>query len=140
MTTLVIIGASLIAILALFGLNIWLTGWGAPPLDSLQSAIARFESDHIGFEAGDGVLAGDSRAALVEDRRSGRVGLAVAMGHGVTTRLLTPADIRKLDVNGSGNLSIHLSDFTLSRVSLMLQSEDAARKWAGRLGETGEKA
>jgi len=137
MTTLLIIAASFAAILALFGINIWLTGLKPGLMDSVDAAAVRLENDLAGFEAGEGVVSTDGLAALVADKASNRVGLAVVRGVDVVTRLLAPADIRVVDVDGSGNLSLRLSDFTLGRVSLMLESEEEAREWARRIGETG---
>lgn len=137
MTTLLITLGSLAAILALFGINIWLTGLKPRLLESVNAAAERLESDIVGFEAGEGVVSADGCAALVEDRSSGRIGLAVVRGADAVTRVLSAPEIRAVDVDGSGNLSLRLSDFTLGRVSLMLSGEEEARDWARRIGEIG---
>lgn len=56
MTTLLIIAASFAAILALFGINIWLTGLKPGLMDSVEAAAVRLENDLAGFEAGEGVV------------------------------------------------------------------------------------
>lgn len=137
MTTLLITLGSLAAILALFGINIWLTGLKPELLESVDAAAERLENDIVGFEAGEGVVSADGRAALVEDRSSGRIGLTVVRGADAVTRVLSAPEIRAVDVDGSGNLSLRLSDFTLGRVSLMLSGEEEARDWARRIGEIG---
>jgi len=135
-TTLIVIAASLVAILALFGLNFWLTGLNPPRIESLDAAADRLRADFIGFDPGAADLSVDGRAALVEDRSSGAVGIVVAMGDDLVTRRVSPAGIRRVDVNGSGNLSLLLSDFTLPRVCLMLESEEKASAWLRRLSGT----
>jgi len=139
MQTLLILLGSLAAILALFGLNIWVLGWRRQAIASEQAALEALQADYIGFQPGRLWLSDDGRAALVEDRASGRTGVCFAMGDDIATRLLTPADIRKVDVNGSGNLSLQLTDFTLPRVLLSGDDENNARQWARLLEGNDEQ-
>lgn len=133
MGTYLIIGASLAAILALFVFNVWLMGWTRGVIASLDEAGERLSQDNIGFEAGAGVLSADSRAALVADRASGKTGLVIVHGGGVTTRLLGPGDIRSADVREDHVIVVKLADFTLPTVSIRMGTREAALDWAKRL-------
>ncbi len=133
MATFIIIGASLAAILALFVFNVWLMGWTKGVIASLDEAGERLAQDNIGFEPAAGVLAADSRTALIADRASQKTGLVVVHGGGVTTRLLGPGDIRFADVTDEHVIVVKLTDFTLPKVSIRMETREAALEWAERL-------
>lgn len=133
MATLIIIGASLVAILALFGFNVWLMGWTKGVIASLDEAGERLAQDNIGFEPGAGALSADSRTALISDKTSQKIGLVAVHGAGVATRLLGPGEVRDAEVGDDHVLLVKLSDFTLPKLSITMDSREAALEWAERL-------
>lgn len=140
MATYLIIGASLVAILALFVFNVWLMGWTKGVIASLEEAGERLSQDNIGFEPGKGVLSADARAALIADRDSPRTGLVIVHGGGVTTRLLSPGEVRSVEIADDHVIVVKLTDFTLPKVSLKMDNREAALEWAERLKGAPDKA
>lgn len=125
--------ASAVSITALVLLNRWLGGWTPARLDSLQAAAGHLADDIVGFEAGEGALAVDARAALVEERGGRRLGLVLARGDRCVTRALAPGELIAVTREGA-TLTLHLADFTLNRVVTTLQDETTAMRWADRAG------
>lgn len=136
MTTLIILGASAAAILALVGLNAWLGGWTPSKIESLDAALARLESDYLRLSAGEVFLSDDRRAVLVEDRNSDRTGLVVAQGDILVTRLVCPDELAKAEPDDS-MLALRFRDFTFPAVRIDMGDAETARRWARRLTGAG---
>lgn len=121
-----ILAGSAAAISALILLNRWLGGWTPSRLDSLADAGERLGADVVGFRPGAGALATDRLAALVREEGGDRLGLVIARGDRYVTRALAPGEL--LSVRREGRtLTLHIADFTLSRVGVTLEDEAAAR-------------
>ncbi|WP_394693747.1 hypothetical protein [Hyphobacterium sp.] len=135
MTTLIIIAVSAVLILGLIGLNAWLGGWTPSTIDSLDSAAARLRQDLLAFEPDEGVLAKDKRAALVMEKATGRIGLVVAQGDILVSRLMSSIDIARITENGTA-LDLRFRDFTFPNTIFEFDNADVAAQWRARL--TGE--
>lgn len=135
MTTLIIIAVSAVLILGLIGLNAWLGGWTPSTIDSLDSAAARLRQDLLAFEPDEGVLAKDKRAALVMEKATGRIGLVVAQGDILVSRLMSSSDIARITENGTA-LDLRFRDFTFPNTIFEFDNADVAAQWRARL--TGE--
>ena len=135
MTTLIIIAVSAVLILGLIGLNAWLGGWTPSTIDSLDSAAARLRQDLLAFEPDEGVLAKDKRAALVMEKATGRIGLVVAQGDILVSRLMSSSDIARITENGTA-LDLRFRDFTFPNTIFEFDNSDVAAQWRARL--TGE--
>lgn len=123
-----VLAASALSITALVLLNRWLGGWTPTQLDSVEAAGARLSDDVIGFRPGEGALAADRRAALVEEAGGDRLGVVIARGDRFVTRALGPREI--IAVNREGlTLTLDLGDFTFSRVVVTLDDEAEARRF-----------
>jgi cell division protein FtsB len=132
MTTLIILGASAAAILALIGLNAWLGGWTPSKIDSLDVALTRLESDYLRLSAGEAFLSEDRRAAFVEDQNSDRTGLVIAQGDILVTRLVCPDELAKAETDDA-HLAIRFRDFTFPAVRVDMGNAETAQRWARRL-------
>ncbi len=141
METLVLI-ASPIAIAALVALNALIGGWRRATLASLQDAERALREDLLTFEAGEGIVSADGRAALVVDRsREAAIGLVVTQGDRLVTRLLTPGPEVVARLRGDRELLLRMRDFTFPGARLILPDEETARRWADKVRrvESGEE-
>lgn len=136
MTSLIIILVSAIAIMALIGLNAWMGGWTPSQVESLEDAAARLKQDLLAFEPGNGVMAKDRRAAIIMEKGTGRIGLVVAQGDILVTRLITPAEIARAEVDND-ILALRFHDFTFPDTKFVFDDVEAAAWWQSRL--TGDK-
>jgi len=132
MTSLIIILVSAIAITTLIGLNAWLGGWIPSRIESLQAAAERIRQDYPGFNSGDGILANDGRAALLEDQGRDRIGMVLTQGDIFVSRIVRPDNINRID-SVDGKLDIHFHDFTLPRAVIDLADIAVADHWKRRL-------
>jgi hypothetical protein len=132
MIALLLLG-SVIGISAMIGVNIWL-GLSQPArLHDIDDAIARLDTDAVGFEAGEGVLAADGSAALVESADGAMIGLLAARGDDFVIRFLTPGLVRAARIGEGGNLTIKLADFTFAPVDFPFGASPKIRLWADKL-------
>lgn len=136
MTSLIIILVSAVAIAALIGLNAWMGGWTPSQVESLEDAAARLKQDVLAFEPGDGVMAKDRRAAIIMEKGTGRIGLVVAQGDILVTRLITPAEIARAEVDNDV-LALRFRDFTFPDTKFVFDDAEGAARWQSRL--TGDK-
>ncbi len=136
MTSLIIIPVSAIAIAALIGLNAWMGGWTPSRVESLADAAARLKQDLLSFEPGDGILAKDRRAAILLEKDTGNIGLVVARGDILVTRLITPADIASAAVENN-ILVMRFRDFTFPDTKFAFDNTDVAAHWQARM--TGDR-
>jgi hypothetical protein len=132
MTTLIIIAVSAVLILGLIGLNAWMGGWMPSRIDSLETAADLLRQDLLAFEPDDGVLAKDQRAALIMEKATGRIGLVVAQGDILVSRLMSPDDIARITENGSA-LDLRFRDFTFPNTLFEFDNSDVAAQWRARL-------
>lgn len=132
MTTLIILAASALAILGLIGLNAWLGGWTPSRIASLDEALERIRQDYLDLVPGEAVMSADGKAALIADNGGQGIGLIVAQGDILVSRLLMPADISAARAEGAG-LTLRLRDFTFPATRIELASEDEAAQWVARL-------
>ena len=123
---------SVIGISAMVAVNAWL-GLNTPArLTGLDDAIARLDTDSVGFEAGEGVVAPDGKSALVTDAAQSRLALLVARGSDFVIRYLEPGQVRSVATDGT-DIALKLNDFTFAPAHLAFETPDQARDWAGRL-------
>ncbi len=127
LTLLIVLAVSALAVGALIVLNRFIGGWQDVEFTDTALPAQRLEEDVTGFEAGEGVLSADRKAALVMEKGEERLGLVIARGDRCVTRAIRPGEIARLDVDGTC-FHIHFNDFTLPRVTLDLD-ENAAEGW-----------
>jgi len=132
MTSLIIILVSALAIAALIGLNAWMGGWTPSRVESLEAAVTRLRQDLLSFEPADGVMAKDQRAAIILEKNTGRIGLVVAQGDILVTRLITPSEISKAEIDDTV-LALRFRDFTFPDTKFAFDDAEAAAKWLVRL-------
>ncbi|GJL97016.1 MAG: hypothetical protein DHS20C06_08330 [Hyphobacterium sp.] len=132
MTSLIIILVSAAAISALIALNAWIGGWTPSRIETLDAAIDQIRQDSLSFAAGDGQLSRDQRAALVCEAGSDRIGLVLAQGDILLTRIFHPDDIARVVPDGA-TLAIRFRDFTLPNASIAFDDEAIAAQWQARL-------
>lgn len=124
---------SVIGIAAMVALNLWL-GLSQPArLRNIAEAIARLDTDAVGFDAGESVLAEDGSAALVESADGTMIGLLAARGDTFVIRYLTPGLVRATRMGEGGNLTIKLADFTFAPVEFRFGASPQIRHWADKL-------
>jgi hypothetical protein len=132
MSSLIIILVSAVAIAALVALNAWMGGWTPSRIETLDAAIAKLRQDSLSFSAGDGQLSSDQRAALICEAGSDRIGLVLAQGDILLTRIFHPVDIARV-VSDGPTLAIRFRDFTLPNASIAFDDEAMAALWQSRL-------
>lgn len=123
----IVLAASALAVGGLILFNRLIGGWKDVEFADTAMPAQRLEEDVTGFEAGEGVLSSDRKAALVMEKGEARLGLVIARGDRCVTRAIRPGEIARLDADGP-RFHIHFNDFTLPRVTLDLD-ESAARGW-----------
>ena len=133
MLELLIFLGSLLGIAAMVLLNRQLGLSEAAEIASLDEAARRLDTDQIGFMAGPGLLADDRRAALVEEKGAGRIGLLVASGSDVVIRYLESGAVKAAKMGEGRDIHLALNDFTFAPVDIAISDTAAARHWADRL-------
>lgn len=133
MLELLIFLGSLLGIAAMVLLNRQLGLFDAASITSLDDAARRLDTDQIGFMAGQGILADDNKAALLEEKGSGRIGLLVAAGSDIVIRYLDPGSVRAAKMGEGRDIHLELNDFTFAPVELAISDTSTARHWADRL-------
>jgi len=133
MLLIVLIG-SILGISAMVLVNVWL-GLSEPArLRDLDDAVARLDTDSVGYEAGEGgLVTPDGLSALVPARDGTQIGLLVARGSDFVIRYLGPGSVRSAEAGEDGSLMLRLNDFAFAPARLNFGSADVARSWAGRL-------
>ena len=106
---------------------------GKARLASLDDAVTRLDTDRVGFEAGEGVLATDGEAALVMDRTGDCLGVLIARGSDFVIRYLTPGSVREVTTEADNTVRLSLNDFVFAPARLRFESADTASHWAGKL-------
>ena len=109
MLELLIFLGSLLGIAAMVLLNRQLGLFDAASITSLDDAARRLDTDQIGFMAGQGILADDNKAALVEEKGSGRIGLLVAAGSDIVIRYLDPGSVRAAKMGEGRDIHLELN-------------------------------
>ena len=132
-----ILAGSAIAIGSLIGLNAWMGGWTPSRIDSIDAVIKRLVDDNVVFDAGDCVLATDHQSALVMSTNGSQIGLVVARGDILISRLLDAATIKSAQCDDAGNLIIALRDLTMAKARINLGDAARANDWARKLNELG---
>ncbi|RKR02730.1 hypothetical protein [Maricaulis maris] len=102
-------------------------------LSGLDEAIMRLDTDRVGFEAGEGVLAADGEGALVAERSGACLGLVVARGSDFVIRYLGPGRVRDVAIDNEHVLHLRLNDFVFAPARLRFDSAEVAADWAERL-------
>lgn len=133
MLELLIFLGSLLGIAAMVLLNRQLGLSDAAEIGSLDDAARRLDTDQIGFLAGQGLLADDKRAALVEEKGSGRIGLLIASGSDVVIRYLDPGAVKAAKMGEGRDIHLALNDFTFAPIDISISDTATARQWADRL-------
>lgn len=133
----VIVG-SVIGISAMVALNIILRLGEPARLTGLDEAIERLDIDMIGFRAGEGVVASDGSAALVEEAGGQKIGLLAARGDEFVIRYIEPGLVRAARLGEDAKLTIRLKDFTFRPVTIDFADASEARSWADRLNAMQE--
>ena len=123
---------SLAGIALIVALNLALFGRAKLHIATLSDVTAKLAAEVPGFRAGDGIVASDGGAALIEDAASGAIYLVEAVGDRLVTRKLGRGSLRALNDNGSG-LSLALADFTFAQSKFALADEPTRRTWEARL-------
>jgi len=133
MLLIVLIG-SILGIAAMVMVNVWL-GLSEPArLHGLDDAVARLDTDSVGYEAGEGgLVTPDGLSALVPSRDGTHVGLLVARGSDFVIRYLGLGSVRSAEAGEDGTLTLRLNDFAFAPARLDFGSADSARSWADRL-------
>lgn len=132
METLILV-ASPIAIAALVAVNALMGGWRRARVATLEEAAAALQADFLTFDAGEGVVSADERAALVVDCSRDAIGLVTARGDRLVTRLLTRGGAFEVVTAEPDALVVRLNDFTFPRARLILSDPDTAQRWADAL-------
>lgn len=105
----------------LFWLNTRLGGWSPSRIEDNAHAISSLEQDHIGvrFDDESVVVATDHLSAFAFSDDHVRLGLVVAMGDRLVTRLVGPEEIGAITSHGD-NQRLMLKDWTLPVIDLSL--------------------
>jgi len=138
MTFVWVVLGSFVGISLMVALNIFLRLGEPARLASLDEAIERLDIDAIGFRAGDGVLAEDGSAALVEESGGGRIGLLTAKGDEFVIRYIEPGLVKAARLTDDGRLTIRLNDFTFPPYTMGFATTAEARVWADKLNAMQE--
>ncbi|MBO6847365.1 MAG: hypothetical protein QUV02_01465 [Maricaulis sp.] len=133
MLELLIFLGSLLGIAAMVLLNRQLGLSEVAEITSLDDAARRLDTDQIGFQAGQGLLSDDKRAALVEEKGSGRIGLLIASGSDVVIRYLDPGVVKAAKMGEGRDIHLALNDFTFAPIDIAISDTAMARHWADRL-------
>ena len=121
-------------IAAMVALNAWLGLYEPARLSDVGEAIARLDTDSVGYEAGEGgEVAPDGRSALIPSRDGSTIGLLVARGSDFVIRYLGSGSVRSAEADAEGGVLLRLNDFAFAPVRLGFGSAEAARTWADRL-------
>ncbi|WP_417480820.1 hypothetical protein [Maricaulis sp.] len=129
---------SFVGISAMVALNVFLRLGEPARLSSLDEAIERLDTDAIGFRAGEGVLAEDGSAALVEEAGGRRIGLLTAKGDEFVIRYIGPGLVRAARLSEDARLTIRLNDFSFPPYTMGLADAAEARLWADKLNAMQE--
>ena len=130
----IVLAGSVVGITAMVLLNMWL-GLSEPArLRDLDDAVARLDTDSVGYEAGEGgLVTPDGLSALIPSRDGRTLGLLVARGSDFVIRYLGPGSVRAAEADADGSLQLRLNDFTFAPARLNFSSADQAQFWAERL-------
>lgn len=130
----IVLAGSVAGITAMVVVNMWL-GLSEPArLRDLEDAVARLDTDSVGYEAGEGgLVTPDGLGALIPSRDGRTIGLLVARGSDFVIRYLGPGSVRTADAGADGLLLLRLNDFAFAPARLNFGSADEAQSWAGRL-------
>lgn len=121
-------------ITAMVALNAWLGLYEPARLSDLGDAVARLDTDCVGYEAGEGgEVAPDGRSALIPSRDGSVIGLLVARGSDFVIRYLGAGSVRSAQADADGGLLLRLNDFAFAPARLNFGSSEEARAWADRL-------
>ncbi len=130
----VLIG-SVLGIAAMVWVNARMGLFEPARLTGLEDAIARLDTDCVGFEPGQGgLVAPDGSHALVPGREGVMTGLIVARGSDFVIRYLTRGSVRSVEAAGADELILTLNDFAFAPARLKFDNSREAGHWAERLG------
>ena len=132
MLALLLVG-SIVGVAAVVALNHWLHPAQPARLRDIEEAVERLDTDAVGFEAGEAVLAEDGSAALVESADGSTIGLLAARGDNFVIRFLTPGQVRAARISEDGALTIRLADYTFAPVNFPFGDSPHIRHWADKL-------
>ncbi|WP_417477173.1 hypothetical protein [Maricaulis sp.] len=133
MMLVLLLAGSLTGVAAMVALNHWL-GLAEPAcLRDLDEAVERLDTDAVGFDAGEAVLAEDGTAALVEAADGSCIGLLAARGDQFVIRYLKPGLVQAARIGEGGQLTIRLEDFTFAPVVFPFGASPRIRHWADKL-------
>jgi len=133
MEILILLLGSIVGVSVMILFNAWLKISPRARLVSLDEAITRLDTDCVGFEAGEGVLAADGEAALVVSRTGKCLGLLVAKGSDFVIRYLTPGTVRDVVCESDDRLRLRLNDFVFEPAHIRFDNAETASRWADRL-------
>ena len=121
---------TLLAILALAGLNLWL-GRSGRLARARGSAAAQLRADLIDFVEREGEDAADGAARVAVGTTATDLAVAVAKGDGWVTRRFGSGSVRTVTRDGA-RLRIRTRDFTLPVVTVNFADADRAGRWERR--------
>lgn len=131
-TLVLVLGASIISVALLVGLNVFLGGWTPARFNTADDGVRAIEDGVFGFRgSADRVMARGGRVVLVLEEGGGRLGVAATSGDRATVRALRPGEVRAVSLDGA-MVTLDLDDYTFPRVWLMLDDAAAAQGWARR--------
>ncbi|WP_417491771.1 hypothetical protein [Maricaulis sp.] len=129
---------SFAGISAMVALNVLLRLGKPARIASLDEAIEQLDTDAIGFRAGNGVLADDGSAALVEESGGRRIGLLKSKGDKFVIRYIEPGLVRAARLADDARLTVRLNDFTFPPFTMAFADAGEARFWADKLNAMQE--
>ncbi len=124
---------SVLAVGLLILLNIWISGWRKARLVSDDQAKARFLEDFWHAAPKDVLRDKEGHTALITLYHEKKIGLVHVVGDKFLTRELAPGSLKAIIAENDKKLVIHLHDFSLPQVTLILDSSTDREAWLQRL-------
>lgn len=124
---------SVLAVGLLILLNIWIGGWRRARIESDDQARTRFLEDFWHSSLGDVLRDQEGITALIALNNDKDIGLVHAIGDKFLTRKLEPGSLGTIIASNGHKLVIHLRDFSLPKVTLILDPSVDREVWLQRL-------
>lgn len=125
---------SFAGIAVLVGVSFALGGWRSAKVDE-TTARDRLAFDEPDFAVGEWLFSEDGKTAAAISADGEEVAYVFAVGDGVATRRMRKGAV---PVEAAGEtVTVRLGDASIGRLRLAVRDDEAAVRWAGRLGGAG---